>query len=408
MTGERVLVLGGAARSQGARCLEQARQRGLEPVLADRPEHLRAAPEIVALAGEVVQLDYADVEACRVWAASSPAAARGLVGVVAFREYAMLGAAVLAEALGLPGNPSGAIVCVRDKHRCREALRRLGFDQPRSARCGSAEEVQAFVREGGPGPWVVKPAGAMGSLGVTRADDEQSAVAAWAGLTEAGHQGIVVEAWQDGAQFSAEGYFEDGEPHVLALTRKYLVPESFVELGHALPVLDAPLVEHAPGVVGAALRGLGLRFGYFHVEFWVDGEDVVLGEVHARPGGDYLHWLVELTTGVQTYGAQYDEMIGRRVTRTSPTVPAAAVSYLVLPPGRVTSVGDVSGLASTPGCLRLDLDLTEGTSVQRLRDSFDRCGFAISAGADEAGAWVRAQELTSGMRALVGLAGVGA
>lgn len=390
-----VLLLGGAAHSQGRRCLEQAQQRGLATVLADRPENLAAMPELVASADAVAELDYADPAACVAWAVSSPLARR-LVGVSAFREYAVAGAAAVSERLGLPGNPVEAVATIRDKHRCREALRRLGFPQPAGALCAEPEDAGRFAAADGPGPWVVKPTDRMGSQGVTRVASADAAVAAAGALRSAGHHRVRIERWVAGEEFSVEGTFVDGRPEVLALTRKHLAAGSLVELGHALPA--EPGGDRGDAVreqVRRALEALGLVAGAFHVEVFVGADDVVLGEVHARPGGDYIHWLVELVTGVQTYGALYDQMLGHPVERVRPRVRAGAVCSVIPAPGAVRALGDLDAVRADPSCLRLLLDVAPGDVVTPLRNSFDRAGFVVASGDGEAQAWARARALAT-------------
>jgi hypothetical protein len=61
-------------------------------------------------------------------------------------------------------------------------------------------------------------------------------------------------------------------------------------VGHTLPA-ELPEADGARirACVEAALRALELRVGAFHVEPWLTQDTVVLGEVHGRYGGDWIH-----------------------------------------------------------------------------------------------------------------------
>src|SRR5207244_3629930 len=154
----------------------QAQARGLRAIVADTAENLAAAPDIAGTADEAVELAYDDPDRCVEWALER-ARAEPLAGVYGFREFSVESVARVAAALGLPGHPPDAVVGDR------------------------AELAQAY-----------------------------------AALPEPDRGRFLVETHQTGAEYSAEGVFVDGVPHVVALTEKRLVGDgSVVELGHVLP-----------------------------------------------------------------------------------------------------------------------------------------------------------------------------
>ncbi|MEU9041623.1 MULTISPECIES: ATP-grasp domain-containing protein [unclassified Kitasatospora] len=394
-----VLVLGGAAPRESGfvrdicdRAMDQFRKRGVRVVLTDTRENLAAAPELTALADEVHELDFADASACQDWAAAyarhSPVHA-----VVGYREYAAVSVASVAALLGVPGNPPEAVRLVRTKDECREHLRRHGFRQPELTVCASAEEATDFLREHGPDV-VVKPRRGSSSEGVSRVSDPAAMAAAFRDARDADGLALV-EEFVHGREFSVEGLFTQGTPHVLAVTEKALAPGGFVEMGHTMPAALGDDEAEVVSTVTAALRAIGLRRGHFHVECWVTGSGVVLGEVHARQGGDWIHAMLEWChPELELYGHWLDDLLG-----TPPAgVPAratrgAAVRFLAPPAGVVTSVGGWSEVADDPSVLAATCTLAVGTRIHPVTSNLDRHGAIVVGAADAAQARTKAELL---------------
>ncbi len=398
-----LILLGGATKPAGADCLAQAHRRGIDVWLVDTAVNLAKAPDLAAQAARVVELPYAEVDSAVEWAVKA-AAGQDFLGVYGTRETAAESVAAVAEALGLRGNPRAAVRRIQDKHACRRALAELGFPQPAAARCASARESAEFMAAHGPGPWIVKPTSGRGSAGVSLvhgAEDLQAALdhlaearaMLTADLTTQGiaapsgdedDAGLLIEEFQTGTEYSAEGVFVDGLPRLMAVTAKLSTgAPHFVELGHAMPApLDADAQAGVAAVLEKALPALGLGWGVFHVEFWLTGGGhLVLGEVHVRPGGDQIHVMAQHITGAEMHGAVFDQLLGTPVD-TSEWTPrcGAAVRFLCPPPGVVTAVGGWDRVASDPGFLGGKLTLAPGVRVEPLRSSFDRSSFVCAMG----------------------------
>jgi biotin carboxylase len=374
-----VLILGGAARSQGMRCIRQAQARGLRAVVADRAANLAAAPEIAVAADETADVAYDDPAACVAWA-ERRVAQGDVAGVHGFREYSVESVAEVARACGLPGNAPDAVRTMRDKLSCRNALRAAGFEQPAVAACASLDEALDFVAAHPPGPWIVKPRSAMGALGVRLVETPDELRAAWRADEREGRPDWLVEELQTGTEYSAEGVFLAGRPHVVALTEKRLVDGAFVARSQVMPApLEAADSERLAAEVERALEALGLSHGFFHVEARMRDGQPLLGEVHARPGGGYIHLLVEVVYGIEPYGAVFDDLVGRQ-PQTDDWSPrgAGAIRYFVPPPGVVTAIGDLEAVAADPACMWLDLDLRPGDRVPPMRDATMRPGQVVA------------------------------
>ncbi len=333
---------------------------------ADTAANLAKA-DLVGLVGESVALDVHSPAAVREWAAT-----RVDVGaVLTFREMCVESMAAAASTLGLAGNAPDVVRTIRTKDLCREALRAWGFRQPSCAVVSSLAEARAFLAVTD-GPWIVKPRDGMGSVGVSLVDGVDALPAAVESLPVP----FLIETFVTGQEFSAEGLIVGGRPVVLALTAK-TTGAGFVETGHRMPV-DNPM---ARAEVERAVTAVGLTHGVFHVEFWVDGADVVLGEVHARPGGDFIHAMVEhVRPGLELYGALMDDLFGESVEQLPEATAAAGVEFLVLPPGEVLSIQGWDDVLADPAVIAADLSVRPGDVLGPVRGSADRHGVLVVGG----------------------------
>lgn len=398
-----LLVGGAAAGGHGLdstrRTIRAARALGLAVHLTDLPEALAAATAVTALADHVSALDHEQPAACARWARSG--AAGNVAAVFSSREYAQEGAAAIAAALGLPGNAPALVATVRRKDQCRAALARAGFRQPAVRLCHGVEQAREFAKER-PGPWIVKPRDAMGSLGVALVEAPGELDAAVAALPGGGP--FLVEEYVTGPEFSVEGVLTGGRPHVLAITAKHVTPPPlFVELAHALPAPAGREVHDGLArEAAAAVTVLGLRHGVFHVEAWWTPEGPVLGEVHTRFGGDWIHLMLEHVLDADVSDAVLRDLLGLPVPDLTPADPArpgrgAAVLFPTPGPGTVTALHGWDRLAGQPGVLHAEPQLAPGDTVPSLTDSAARRGVLVTAAEDARTALDLARRLAAGL-----------
>ncbi|MFJ3203798.1 ATP-grasp domain-containing protein [Streptomyces sp. NPDC086989] len=382
----RMLLIGGGGAMTlsvdvAVQALEQARSRGLLTHVTNQGDTLAATPEVTAAADGATAVDFTRPGETADWAAADAGSAGAPAVVFGVREMAQVAVAETAQRLGVPGNPPEAVRRIRTKDACREALAAAGFRQPAVRLCHGEADALAFLA-GTAGPWVVKPRDGADSAGVRKVTGPADLPAALDRLPDP-EAPFLVEEFVQGEEFSVEGVFLGGAPRVLAVTAKEkLAPPYFVEIGHVLPApLPQDTRQEIEDTVGAALTALGLRFGLFHVELWLTAEGIVLGEVHARIGGGWIHrMLPHARTGLELYGAVYDDVLGRRVELPALTR-AAATRYFAPPAGRVTAVEGWEEAAAHPAVLHAELRLAPGDVVGDFRSGGDRVG-AVVVGAD--------------------------
>ncbi|MDH2393714.1 ATP-grasp domain-containing protein [Streptomyces sp. HNM0663] len=370
-----LLFWGGSApmdlgRDVGSRLLRQAAAREVgTQVTVEFPD----VPELAALADALHRTEVDDPTAAVAWARG-----RRFDVVLGVREQVQVALAEVARAVGAPGNPPEAVRTVRDKDRCRQALCEAGLPQPEFRLCSDLAEARTFL-DGTTGPWIVKPRDASGSLGVRKVAAPEDLAAAVAALPA--RTGFIVEQFVEGPEYSVEGVFLRGEPRVLAVTEKKLLPPpNFVEAGHVLPAdLPAGLRREFEQAVTGALGTLGLRFGVFHVELWCAADGPVLGEVHVRNGGDWIHLMLEYAIpGLDLFGLVIDDALGSDTDAYELTPSrAAAVRFLAPPPGRVSRVVGWQDVLRHPAVLKADLTVRPGDLVGEIRESYDRAGYLV-------------------------------
>ncbi|ACU72661.1 protein of unknown function DUF201 [Catenulispora acidiphila DSM 44928] len=404
-----LLFVGGArpvpiSTVMAEQALAQARSRGIRTHVVNRPDALAGTPTVSAAADAVSAVDFVPSEQTVAWARSRARDGERFDAVFALQEMAQVAVAEVARALGAPGNEPEAVRRIRTKDLCRAALAEAGFAQPAVRLCADVRAAADFLEElsksSKPGPWVVKPRDAMGSIGVSLVRGIADLPGAVAALPD--ESPFLIEEFVEGPEFSVEGVFLGGEPRILAVTAKEKAPPPFfVEVGHVLPA-EISETEHdrIRDRVAAALSTLGLRTGAFHVELWLTADGPVLGEVHGRFGGDWIHTMLQhAIPDLEVFGLVFEDMLGLPGTHTSlePTR-GAAVRYLVPPPGQVTAIEGWEEVLAHPAVLHAQLLVAPGDIIKPLRQSSDRAGFVVVGADDPALARKLATELVDSVR----------
>lgn len=224
----------------------------------------------------------------------------GVDGVVPTTELTFPVAAYVAEKMGLNGMPYEVAKVVTDKFRNRMVCRDVPeLYQPRFARIGTLEEIRSL---GFDFPIILKPTARGGKLGVSVVyNEEELAPAFESAKTHSGKSPIIVEEFIPGGQeYSVESLSYHGVHTVIQVTEKISSgPPHCVELGHHQPAdLSKGMRAKVERVIGKALRALGIDNSPSHIEIKIVEGRIYLIECNARPGGDFISWvLTELSTG---------------------------------------------------------------------------------------------------------------
>ncbi len=296
--------------------------------------------------------------------------------------------AVVAEALGLPAHSPQTVTLVHDKAAMRVRLAERGVDTTASARVDDLAALRAFVRSVG-GPCVVKPVSSSGSAGVTKVSGGSElteafelAAGSYMGLSSAG---VLVEEFLTGPQFSVEAFSEGGEHVMIAVTRKYSDPATFVELGHVSPA-DVPADTRAgiEAYVAAVLDAVGIEFGPSHTEVVLTPAGPRVIETHVRMGGDMIPTLALEATGVdiddcaarQTLGEKVLPGIRARLAEGSGQGCSAIWFASVAAPGTLEEVVGLEEARALPDVTEVEPTARPGTQVGALASSESRVAYA--------------------------------
>ena len=204
-------------------------------------------------------------------------------------------AALLAERLGLSGNPAHAVRQLRDKLAFRRLLQKWDFLCPAFHHLPTGEDPRKLF----PAlkfPVVVKARRLSASRGVIRADDREALLRAvnWVRAIQsradrdAQELGLIVEDFIPGREYALEGIVQQGELTTLALFDKPdpldgpYFEETIYVTPSRLPPADQARIHD---VVARACRVTGLAIGPVHAEVRVNEQGIWILEIAARTIG---------------------------------------------------------------------------------------------------------------------------
>ncbi|MER5887973.1 ATP-grasp domain-containing protein [Streptomyces sp. NPDC001941] len=322
----------------------------------------------------------------------------GVRAVLPGNDYGVVAAAVLADAWGLPGPGTEAARVFRDKRRQRRLADEAGIPQPAWREVTGAAEAADFAA-GCPDGFVLKPATLQSSEGVLLLDPGADVAAAWRHTTapnatggtmrlRGGPGSYLAERRLLGEEFSAELLVRDGVPLFFNATAKRLLGGVHpVEMGHVVPAPpDGGVTGALRDSMLALARAAGFRTGVMHGEWIVEDGVPHLVECAARLPGDQIHLLIELAYDWSLLRNWFRVAAGEEPEPVPARPSGAAIRFLGVPPGRVTSVTGVDEACSTPGVHDVAVSVGVGSHVEPIRSSWERSGFVIATGQDGRGA----------------------
>lgn len=305
--------------------------------------------------------------------------------VVSYGEEGQEPAAFIAIELGLQWHSPETVRAVNSKRLMRERLADAGVDDTPCLEATTAEEVTAFADRVGY-PLICKPGQGAGSQGVVRLEGPDDVAAkleatfsAAAGLR---HSDVLVEPFHEGEEYSVECVSEAGEHLLLCVTKKFLVPGQFVELGHVLPApLSVSDEQRILRTVTAALDALGVREGATHTEVIVNDRAVRIVETHLRQGGDRIPYLLRAARGSDIVAVLARQSIGvpslgdarAELEKAADDLTSAAIWYAVPQvAGEVLEVRGTEDIKARPGVRDVVVRSAPGDRLGPITCSGDR------------------------------------
>ena len=239
-----------------------------------------------------------------------------LAAVVGVDDDTAIVAAVIAQRLGLKGNPVPAMQAARDKHQQRELLAKAGVPIPRFMLRGLNEEPAEIARAV-TYPCVVKPLRLSASRGVIRADNVQGFMKAQnrlKSIVPEPEATFLIEEFIPGYEVALEGLVVSRRMHVLAIFDKpdpldgpFFEETIYVTPSQVPAVLQKAIVDCAD----RAVRALGITEGPIHAELRYNERGPWLIELAARPIGGRCSAVLKFGEGGTGKGVTLEEIILR-------------------------------------------------------------------------------------------------
>ena len=374
------LLFLGASVSQ-LPAIRYARSSGYRVIAVD------GDPSAVGFSGAdvCVNVDFTDVE-------SVLAAVRtfGVEGVLAVSsDRAVLPAAEIAHALGLPGIGVDVARAMTDKTVMRALLGAAEVPQPQHAVLTRESDVRA-VAETIPLPAVLKPADSGGQRGLFLIEEPADVVQRLGETLSFSQSGrALLEEYMDGTELNGIMVVRGGEPRLLTLSDRLRPPGIGFGVGwiHLYPsALEQDVADRARDVAFAAVRALGLRDGIAFPQLIADRSDVRLVEIAARIAAGQMADLVRFGTGIELFDIAIAQALGRPVCDELVT-PASqrpiAIRFLtarpgVLPLGTVAAIEGLDAMRSSPSVLGAALYFDAGATITPVQVDADRRGYVIA------------------------------
>lgn len=239
------------------------------------------------------------------YAVSFLARSRSIDCIVALDDYDVETAAMLREHLRLPGMGISAAKLFRDKLAMRVQAHQAKIRVPEFVHVLNHERLADFMARISP-PWVLKPRGEAGSMGIRKVS---SADEVWSQVETLGDRQsfFLLEQFVSGDVYHVDSIVWDGEI-VFAAAHRYGLPPMTVYQGGGVFVTSTLPHDGEEGqalqeINRAVLAALGMQRGVAHAEFirsQSDGNFYFL-EIAARVGGAGVDMLVEQATGVNPW-----------------------------------------------------------------------------------------------------------
>lgn len=241
--------------------------------------------------------------------------------VLAFDEYRIHSASIIAEALKLPGASQDGVLKAKYKHLCREALKPLpGIPLFEVITWGQPLTNEIGLKY----PVVLKPSDDSGSLGVKlcyNLDQINEGLDFFRNnrLNKRGYQRsryALIEEYIDGPEYSCELIYDhlSRSWKCIGFTKKLISdPPFFIELGHAFPV-PPPDSSIALTQIKEWLRAIRLDTPAAHIEFRWKNNQAYLVEINPRMPGGGITDLIKACTGFDFVKSYLDFHLGLPVS----------------------------------------------------------------------------------------------
>ncbi len=363
--------------------LEKALQLGYRALfLTSNPERYSFLSRVNA---EIILVDTQDLRALsETLKMYSPS----LVALFSTSEYFIEMTAAVAKDLGLPGNLVSAISDCRNKKVFYEKLAKTPFLIPKT---WFVENLDHLIRQRHEFtfPLVVKPVAGTGSIGVKRCAHlgelvqhvEQLLAITTNERGGKAEQGVLIQRYIPGAEYSAEIVVRGNEYHFLGITGKHTTDTAyFIETGHDFPALiPQDLQLKIEGSLKSVLKFFQFSFGPVHIEFKLHESDLLLIEINPRLAGGMIPQLISYACQVDIYETILKLYAGEKVDLPSLKYQGASIRFfLAEQSGQIVDLVSESVLKKSSEVIEVHLNKKVGDHITVHHDFRDRFGCLIT------------------------------
>ena len=369
-------VVGGGRNQMPLVALIQ--EMGYSVLVTDKNE----SPPCRGIADFFAQADTVDLEATL-----HEAKQHSVVGVISDQtDVAMPTVAFVAEELGLTGIGYEAALRFTNKYLMRMHLKATVPEHtPDFQFCRQVDRAIALCRGlKQPEKYIVKPINSQGSKGVYQLPRTDFERAVTKSFLEANGNGVLIERFIEGTEYSVEAYKQGNQIHNLAVTKKYQFEENgCIDYRNTfLGDVSKELEEKLFCLNSRVLHAMELAFGVTHAEYKVTSAgDIYVIEVAARGGGGGISsMIIPYLTGFEPNRALINHLM-----RADVPIPHignyqdrfAVLRFFKFDSGPVSRV--LVNQSAIDKALYVQLDIQVGDKIQKVRDSRDRVGYFIVA-----------------------------
>lgn len=223
---------------------------------------------------------------------------------------------ILSHELGLPCNPPQTVAKFSDKALMERAARCLRVPTPDTRIVTNMTAVKKFGSDY-KYPIIIKPLDATMSRGFRRFDSpaDVTTAAVEESLSFSPQRQLVAQNFVDGDMVTVEGICIDGKHHTLATSIKTGWFAPGINSGVSYPSnLPHDVMQLVIGYNDRFCNSSGLKMGFTHAEYIINGPKVTLIEIGARGGGaGIIDKIVPWVSGVNPYELFHGTITGQKV-----------------------------------------------------------------------------------------------
>lgn len=329
-------------------------------------------------------INIVDEEACLEYAKQEK-----IDGVLtAATDYGVLTASYIAEQMGLPGLKYDVAKVIKNKYLVRKCLFENKVDDTEQAYEVSLDtdldELSSVLTY----PVMVKPCDGSGSRGASKVEVPEALKEAckYAIDSSLTHR-AEIETFIDGREYGVETLVVNGEPHVMAVMKKYMTePPYYAELGHAIPSgLNEQVENKVKECARKAIRALGVNFGSVNMDVLVTEDNkVYIVDIGARMGGNLIgSHIIPYGTGIDYMGNMIKNAVDDKVDLALQDNPhVIETRLLALKPGKVKETPCFENYEK-----EFDVIIEQHIEVEDIINEYhtnlDGCGYVVCVRDDE-------------------------